>query len=82
MGRLKRKPPGHSDARVHRVIKFMREERVWQKLTQEELGLRANISRSAVGNYERGENAIAPLFTIERMLNSLGYRLIVVRDKR
>lgn len=78
---MKLKPVSHSATSVHKIIKFIREERVNQGLTQKELSSASRMSTSAVNRFECGVNPITLLYTIERMLNALGYILHVEKIK-
>ena len=79
---MDRKPISHSTTQVHRIIKFIRETRVNQGLTQGDLGGLSRTSQSAVQRFEDGTNPVYTLSTIERILNGLGYRLQIVRIVR
>ena len=74
---MKSRPVTHSAVAVHQVVKFIREERVRQGLTQKELGCAAKVSASAVQRFECGDNPIAPIYTLGRMLTALGYELYI-----
>lgn len=75
---MRTKPSSHSTVAVHPIVKFIREERVEQGLTQQQLGNAAGLSKSAVGRFECAYNPIKPLYTLERMLAALGYKLSIV----
>ena len=79
---MRKKPVSHSNAPVHRIMKFIREERVRQGLTQEELSYTAGTSKSTLGRFECGINLLSSPHTIDRMLQALGCRLQIVREKK
>ena len=74
---MKSKPVSHNTTPVHWIAKFLREERVAQGKTQEQISKAANMPHGSVSNYETGYYSIRAVNTIERMLKVLGYKLYI-----
>ncbi len=53
------------------IIFLIKEERIAQGLSQEELGYRAGLHRTYIGSVERGEKNIT-IDTLERIADALG----------
>lgn len=72
------KPPiAHSNNKVHWIVAFMRCERVAQNLTHQALEDISNISRGSIGQYETGNTKFTSLHRLEKLLNVLGYELVI-----
>lgn len=72
----------HSTKKVHWIIEFMREERVRQGLTQEEVC--QNIvghPQNSLSNYETGHYSLRTIFALEQILGALGYKLYIEKIK-
>ncbi len=67
----------HSTHPAHWIVEFIREERVRQQITQGALSLMVSPSRSTVSNYECGYCSLIGVYTVERILAALGYRLSI-----
>lgn len=72
-----RPPITHSNNKVHWIVNFMRCERVAQNLTHQALEDISNISRGSIGQYETGNTKFTSLHRLEKLLNVLGYELII-----
>lgn len=59
------------------VPKAIREYRQFRHLTQRQLADKSGISRQTVWNVER-ENNGTTVYTFERLLNAMGFRLDIV----
>lgn len=57
------------------ISAFVREERINQGLTQTELADRANVSRRSINSIELEQSVRRS--TIEKVVESLGYKLVV-----
>lgn len=63
-------------ANKNRIAKSLKEERLKQNLTQKELGEKAELSASTIGNAERN-NGGTSINTLLYIANSLGKELII-----
>ena len=71
----------HSHVHVHWIIKFLREERVRQRLTQEKLAFELSISKASLSQYEAGLYKSSSLRRLEQWLAYLGYKLIIEKKE-
>ena len=55
--------------------------RIFSKLSQEQLADKAGVSRHTIYSIEGGRTKRARIDTVERILNAMGYRLVVVKPK-
>lgn len=70
-----RQGPYHSTLKVHWIPEFIREKRVEQCLTQEELGYNIDFTSTLISNYETGYYSIRTVHNLEKILHALGYEL-------
>lgn len=63
------------------IGKKVRELRKEQRLTQEVLAKKANISRVTLGKLERGQMGAVSIKTLDVILSSLSYELSLIESK-
>ncbi len=68
----------HGEARA-RLARRLRELRVSQEMSQEELGARADLHRTYIGSVERRERNVS-LDNIERLAAALGVDICVLLE--
>lgn len=64
--------------RTSEVIKACR---IFSKMTQKELAKKAGIRSETLCRIEKGKTNKAQIDTVERILNAMGFRLVVVKPK-
>lgn len=55
--------------------------RIFSKLSQEQLAEKAGVSKHTIYSIESGKTNRGRVDTVERILNAMGYRLVVVKPK-
>lgn len=67
----------HSTRKVHWIIDFIRRERVHQKTPQLKFAYEADVAPSTHAYYECGRNNPASLVAVEKLLDALGYDIVL-----
>lgn len=67
--------PFCSTKKAHWIPEFIRKERVKQGLAQAVLGKKLGMPASQVSNYETGHYSLRAIYTLESILEVLGYKL-------
>lgn len=73
--------PFHSTNKVHWIVKFIRDERVRQNLSQTALGERFGSSAKCISSYETGYCSVRAIYALEKIIHALGHELKIQKRK-